>query len=88
MPQSFHVYLIFLGQESVLSQGNGVIPLSCWKVELEKDVIKDGNLMVVGTAGFNNSFVESSQIAIGLRRVILRSCNTWSMMEHAQGERC
>jgi hypothetical protein len=72
MPQTLHVYLIFLVQERALSERSRVVSSPCSKVQLKKDVVEDGNLMVVRSASFDNSFVEVSKIAIGLWRVVLR----------------
>lgn len=85
MPQSLHVDLIFLRQECVLPKGSRVKSFPCWKVELKEDVKEDGNLMVVRTTRFNNSFVESSEIAIGFRRVILCSWNVKLVKEYTHG---
>jgi hypothetical protein len=72
MPQALHVYLIFLVQERALSERSRVVSSSCSKVQLKKDVVEDGNLVVVRSASIDNCFVEVSEIAIGLWRVVLR----------------
>ena len=73
MPQTLHVYLVFLVQERALCRGSRVFSPSCGEVELEEDVIQNGDFVVVSSASFDNCFMEVSEIAIGLWGIIFRS---------------
>jgi hypothetical protein len=73
VPQSFHVYLILLGQERLLLKRRRIISSACREIEFEKQVVEDRDLVMICTVALDNCFVQIPEIAIGLWRIIFRS---------------
>ncbi len=73
MPESLHVYYVLRGKERTLLQSSRILSCFGWEVDIDENVVENGDFVVIGHGAFDNGFMEGSEVAVGLGRIVFHS---------------